>query len=186
MATTVVSLLRGVNIVGRHKIKMDVLRGLFESLGFVNPRTFIQSGNVVFRTRARDLAKLAGRIEKAIEDSHGFRPAVVLRTCQELREVVARSPFAGRSGIQPSKLAVVFLARDPGDAARRAIREIRTNPEELHILGRELYIYFPEGMGQTKLSVAKLERTLDTLGTARNWNTVNKLLAMAEELEADA
>ncbi|MGC1289851.1 MAG: DUF1697 domain-containing protein, partial [Candidatus Acidiferrales bacterium] len=99
----IISLLRGVNVVGRNKIKMDALRTLYESLKFSGCETHIQSGNVVFATMERDLAALSTRIEKAIERKFGFRPSVILRTSAELRDVVARNPFAKRRNIEPSK-----------------------------------------------------------------------------------
>jgi len=104
----------------------------------------------------------------------------MLRTASEMRQVVDANPFAARTGLDPSKLTVTFLAADPGNRAREAVRQIPTDPEELHIIGRELYIYFPNGMGRTKLPMNKIEKTLGTPGTSRNWNTVTKLLEMAE------
>ena len=180
----VVSLLRGVNVGGHHAIKMDALRALYESLRLDDPRTYVQSGNVVFRTRERDLAKLAQRVENAIERKFGFRPAIIVRTSSEMRDVVAENPFAARQDIEPSKLIVTFLAHDPGREVRDKLLKIKTDGEELRIIrSRELYLYFPSGMGRSKLP-ALLERTLPTPGTARNWNSVTKLLEMAAELEA--
>ena len=178
----VVSLLRGVNIGGHHKIKMDTLRALYESTGLIDPRTYVQSGNVVFRTAAKDLTQLAQLIEKSIEAAFGFHSDVVLRTAPELRAVIETNPFAGRDDVHPAKLAVFFLASDPGPEEWEKVRAIKTGPEELRIGRRELYIYFPEGMGRTKLPIPAIERALKTPSTARNWNTVTKLLAMAEEM----
>ena len=178
----VVSMLRGVNVGGHNKIKMDALRALYESLGLRDVQTYVQSGNVVFRTDERELVRL--RIEKAIERSFGFRPDVIVRTSSELRDVIARNPFAARPGIDPSKLLVTFLAGDPGPEPRASILRIKADPEELSIHGRELYIYYPNGIGRSKLSHALVEKTLKTSGTGRNWNTVRKLLEMAERLEA--
>jgi uncharacterized protein (DUF1697 family) len=180
----VICLLRGVNIGGHHKIKMDALRALCESLKLRDPQTYIQSGNVVFRTAERDLARLARRLENAIEQACGFRPDVMLRTVAELRNAVAGSPFQARPGIEPGKLAVIFLAAEPASECCEKLLQIQADPEELHIRGRELYIYFPNGMGRPKLSPPLLERTLRTSGTGRNWNSVMKLLEMAEKLEA--
>src|SRR5271169_5370505 len=90
----VISMLRGVNVGGHNKIKMDALRTLYESLGLRDPQTFIQSGNVIFRTEEHDLVRLARRIEDAIERRFGFRPNVIVRTASELRDVIARNPFA--------------------------------------------------------------------------------------------
>jgi uncharacterized protein (DUF1697 family) len=180
----VISMLRGVNVVGHNKIKMDALRVLYESLGLRDPRTYIQSGNVIFRTDQRDLALLTRRIESGIERSFGFRPAVIVRTTSELRGVIARNPFATRRGIHPSKLLVTFLASDPGPELRDKVRRIKADPEELRIDGREFYIYFPNGMARPKLSPAVIEKTLKIPGTGRNWNTVTKLFEIAESLEA--
>ena len=109
----IVSLLRGVNVGGAHQVKMDALRSLYESLGLRHVETFIQSGNIVFNTEARDLVRLARRIEDAIDKSFGFRCDVVLRTGAELRNALARNPFAEREGIDPAKVLIIFLAADP-------------------------------------------------------------------------
>jgi uncharacterized protein (DUF1697 family) len=180
----VISLLRGVNVGGHNKIKMEALRALYESLKLRDPQSYIQSGNVVFRTKERDLAKLTRRIENGIEQSFGFRPAVILRTSSELRDVIARNPFATRRGIDPRKFLVTFLSNDPSTEARDRVLKIKTDPEELRIDGREVYIYFPNGMARPKLSWATIAKTLGTSGTGRNWDSVTKLLEIAERLEA--
>ncbi len=176
----VISMLRGVNIGGHHKIKMDALRELYEALHLRSPQTYVQSGNVVFEVDDRDLALLAARIELAIERRFGFRVSVILRTAAELRDAAAKNPFAARPGIEPSKLAVTFLASRPSAEVRSRLLAIETAPEELHIVGRELYTYFPNGMARPKLSWPLVERTLGIPGTGRNWNTVTKLLELAE------
>jgi uncharacterized protein (DUF1697 family) len=180
--TAMICLLRGVNVGGHNQIKMDALRALCESLKLCNAQTYIQSGNTVFQTKESDAVKLATRIENAIEKKHGFRPDVILRTADEMRVVIARNPFANRDAIEPNKLAVMFLAHEPDKAIQEAVHKIKPEAEELHMLGRELYIYFPDGMGRSKL-VPLLSRALKSAGTARNWNTVVKLLEMAEKFE---
>ena len=180
----IISMLRGVNVGGHNKIKMEALRALYESMKLRDAQTYVQSGNVIFRTDERDIPRLAKRIEDGIERNFGFRPNVILRTAAEMREVVARNPFAKRRGIEPSKLLVSFLASDPGEEAREKVRQMKCDPEELRIEGRELYIYFPNGIGRSKLSLARLEKTLKTPGTGRNWNSVTKMLEMTEKLEA--
>jgi uncharacterized protein (DUF1697 family) len=182
--TVVICMLRGVNLVGHNRIKMDALRALCESLGLRDAQTCVQSGNVVFRTNARDLARLAKRIEDAIERGFGFRPAVIIRTPSDLRAVIARNPFAKRKDTHASKLLVMFLASEPGAEARTQALAIKAAPEELKMHGREVYIYFLNGQGQTKLPLAKIEKTLKTSWTGRNWNTVSKLLEIAEKLES--
>jgi uncharacterized protein (DUF1697 family) len=175
----VISMLRGINVGGHHKIPMDALRDLYGSLKLRGPQTYVQSGSVVFEVEDRNLAPLAARIEQAIERKFGFRVSVILRTSAELRDAVEKNPFAGRSGIEPSKLAVTFLATRPSAEASSRLLAIETAPEELHIHGRELYTYYPNGMARPKLSWALVERTLAIPGTSRNWNTVTRLLEMA-------
>lgn len=179
-----ISLLRGVNVGGHQKIKMDALRALYESLGLRPARTYVQSGSVVFKTRERNLAQLTGKIESAIERSFGFRPDVVIRTTSDLKDVIRRNPFAKRRSIDPRKLLVTFLARTPAPEYRERVSKIKADPEEMHIDGREVYIFFPNGIARPKLSWTQVAKNLKTTGTARNWNTVTQLLALAQELES--
>ena len=180
----IVSMLRGVNVGGHNQVKMDALRDLYQSLGLGHAQTFIQSGNVVCTTRARDLAGLAKRIEDAIERSFGFRCEVIVRTAGELRDAVARNPFAARPGIDPAKLLVTFLGADPDPEGRHKVLGMNAAPEELHVDGRQVYIYFHNGLARPKLSWATVGKIMRTPATARNWNTVRKLLEIAERLEA--
>jgi uncharacterized protein (DUF1697 family) len=181
--TAVISMLRGVNVGGNNMIKMEALCALYASLGLRDPQSYIQSGNVVFRTDRKEIVPLAKKIEDAIEDKFGFRPPVVLRTAAELREVIAKNPFAKRAGIEPGKLLVSFLMSDPAAADRELVNKMKFDPEELHIGSRHLYIYFPTGQGKSKLNSKAIDKTLKTSGTGRNWNSVLKLLEMAESLE---
>jgi uncharacterized protein (DUF1697 family) len=177
-----ISMLRGVNVGGNCTIRMDALRALYASLKLKDAQTYIQSGNVVFRTTESDLPILAARIEKRIEREFGFRPSVLLRTAAEMRDVIARNPFAGR-GIDPAKLLVMFLPEHPAAEIRDAVLSLGDYPEELSIDGRELYIYFPNGQGKSKLP-GPLDKALRRSGTGRNWNSVLKLSEMAEKLES--
>ena len=180
----IVSMLRGVNLASHNRVKMEALRALYESLGFRDPQTYVQSGNVVFQTKQRDLVALALKVENGIERSFGFRTTVIVRTAPELRDVIARNPFRSRRGIDPSKLLVTFLASNPAAEALERVLKVNTEPEEVHIDGREVYIYFPNGMARPKISWVAIEKKLKTSGTGRNWNSVTKLLEIAEKLEA--
>lgn len=182
--TVIVSMLRGVNVAGHNLIKMDALRAHYESLGLRDAQTYLQSGNVLFRTKERNLTALGKRIENSIEQSFGFRTPVILRTTSELRDVIARSPFGKRREIDPKKLLVTFLASVPSAEVTEQVLKIKAEPEELHIDGREVYIYYPNGLARPKLSWVMVEKKLKTAGTGRNWNSVTKLLEMAESLEA--
>jgi uncharacterized protein (DUF1697 family) len=180
----IISMLRAVNVGGHNKIKMDALRALYESLGFRDVQSYVQSGNVVFRTKERDLHALTTRIQDRIEKRFGFRPGVVLRTRSELGDVIRRNPFAKRRDIEPNKFLVTFLASEPDAEALDKARTIKTAPEEVKFDGREVFIYFPNGMARPKISLPAIERALGTSGTGRNWNSVNKLLEIAEKMEA--
>jgi uncharacterized protein (DUF1697 family) len=180
----IICMLRGVNVGGRNLIKMDALKALCVSLKLKDPQTYVQSGNVIFRTNEKDLAKLSKRIQDAIEETIGFRPNVMLRTAAEMSKVVTRNPFAGRKDIEPGKLLVNFLAYDPGNDAREKALAIKVGPEEMHLIGREAYIYFPNGQGRSKFPWPAIERALGTSGTGRNWNSVTKMLEMAEKMDS--
>jgi uncharacterized protein (DUF1697 family) len=184
MTNVVISMLRGVNVGGHHKIGMDALKALYESLGLGNVQTLGQSGNILFTTNERRFDRLAKRIEDGIERQAGFRPSVILRTPSELRAVIRANPFAARTDINPGHLIVTFLTSDPGQDARDKVLAIPLDPEELVFGGREHYIHFPNGAGQSKLPNAASERVLKTPGTGRNWNTVTKMLELAEKLES--
>lgn len=179
----IVCMLRGVNVGGHNPIKMEALRSLCGALKLECPQTYVQSGNVVFRSSEKNLVLLSKRIQDAIESNFGFRPAVILRTASEMRHVIARNPFASRHGIEPAKLLVAFLASDPGKEVRNALAKLDNRGEELHARGSELYIYYKNGIGKTKLSAAALDKILNTPATGRNWNTVLRLHEMAETLE---
>jgi uncharacterized protein (DUF1697 family) len=101
-----------------------------------------------------------------------------------LREAIAASPFASRRDLEPGNILVTFLATAAGPDARTTLLSFKSYPEEIHLKGRELYIYFPDGAGKSKLPWSRVEKLLQTTGTARNWNSVTRMLAIAEELEA--
>jgi uncharacterized protein (DUF1697 family) len=176
----VVSMLRGLNLGAHNRIRMEALRAIYESLGLSDVQSYVQSGNILYRTVRRDLDALARRIEEAMLETHGIRTAVIQRSAGDLRGVTERNPFAGRPGLDPAKLAVHFLGGTPGAEECAAARAIAIAPEEMHILEREMFVYFPDGMGRSRFPAAKLEKALKCAGTARNWNTVTKLLELAE------
>jgi uncharacterized protein (DUF1697 family) len=155
-------MLRGVNVGAHNRIKMETLRAVYESLGFDDVQTYVQSGNVVFRAKQKDLAKLRNHLEAAIEKKFGFRPDVIVRTTTEMREAIANSPFSKRSGIDPSKLLLTFLADEPTAEAKQKLLQIKAAPEELHLIGRELYIYFPNGMARPKIAWMSVVKSLKT------------------------
>ena len=180
-----ISMLRGVNVGAHNRIKMDALRSLYESLDLEDPRTYVQSGNVIFRSRETNTAQLAAKIQPAIAKKFGFSPDVVVRTVEEMRRVIAANPFAGRKDVSPDKLLVTFLASEPAKEASASLKELSALPEEIHLKGKELYIYFPNGAGKSKLPWSRIDKLLKVTGTARNWNSVSKMLEMAEEMSVE-
>ena len=181
--SVVIAMLRAVNVAGYQKLNMEALRILCGGLGLRDVQTYIQSGNLVFREESGDPTALARKIEDGVHRKYGFKPDVIVRTTSELRKVILNNPFAGRTEVAPNRLLVVFMAGVPAQQARERVLAIPSEPEELHIKGRELYIYYPNGMARPKVPMARIEKLLATSSTGRNWNTVNKLLAMAEALE---
>jgi uncharacterized protein (DUF1697 family) len=177
-------MLRGVNVGPHNRIKMDALRDLYTSLKLEDPRTYIQSGNVIFRTKEKNSAQLAQKIQGGIEKKFKCRPDVIVRTTEELRKAIAASPFADRPNLEPGKILVTFLSAEPPREAQDSLPNLKKYPEELHLKGRELYIYFPNGAGKSKLPWSSVEKLLKVTGTARNLNSVRAMLEIAEEMEA--
>lgn len=178
-----ISMLRGVNLGPHNRIKMDALRALYESLKFEDPRSYVQSGNVIFRAKEKNGPQLAKKIQAAIQKKFGCCPEVVLRTTDEMRKAVAANPFPDQTKAEPSKVLVTFLAAEPSREAEANLDKFEGFPEKLHLKGRELYIYFPNGAGRSKLPWSQVDRLLKVTGTARNWNSVQAMLRIAEEME---
>jgi len=181
-----ICLLRGINVGGNSIIKMDALRGLFAGLKFDPVQTYVQSGNVVFTARSATQEAIAKQIRQAIEKRFQCTPDVMLRSANDFRAVVKNNPFAKRTDIEPGKLLVSFLSSTPPAAAADALQTFYGGPEELHLRGREIYIHFPFGAGKSKLPWSRLEKVIGCSGTARNWNSVTRILAMAEAMEVAA
>ena len=174
--TTFIALIRGINVGGHKKIKMADVKSLCEKLGLDDVRTHLQSGNVVFRTSKTDRAKLASDIEKAL----GLDARVILRSAAELRKAIEANPMLADAQSKPSGFIVMFLDGKPAANAMQSLRDAYAGPEEMQLHGAELYIRYGDDMGRSKLTNALIERRLGVAGTARNWNTVTKLLEMAE------
>lgn len=175
-------MLRGVNLGPHNRIKMDALRATYEGLGLEDVRSYVQSGNVIFRAKEKDAKKLAGKLQDAIEKRFKFRPAVIVRSVGELRETIAATPFEAGRNLHPGKILVTFLADNPPAEAAATLASWKSFPEEIHLIGRELYIYFPDGAGKSKLPWSRVEKLLKVNGTARNWNSVLAMLEIAEEV----
>jgi uncharacterized protein (DUF1697 family) len=173
--TIYVALLRAVNVGGR-KVPMQDLKELFEAQGHENVVTYIQSGNVVFDAKGK-AATLARELSAAIEQAFGLRTPVVLRTRAELERVIGANPYAA-PGVAPTKLHVVFLGDAPSAKAIGTLDPDRSPPDEFTVIRKEIFILAPNGVGRSRLTIDWFEKHLGTVGTNRNWNTVNKLLAL--------
>lgn len=176
---TFISILRGINVSGQKKILMADLKSLFESLKFSDVNTYIQSGNVSFKTNEKvsDI-ELAEKIEKAIYKKYSFEVPVIIRNGDELKKLTASNPFLKEKDIDIKKLHVTFLSHMPGNAEINSIAGVDYSPDRFVIAGKEIYLHTPEGYGETKLSNNFFEKKLKVKATTRNWNTVNKLLEM--------
>lgn len=175
---TYVALLRGVNLGARNKVAMPALRALFEELGAEDVETYVQSGNVVYRSPSAAAAASAETIEAALSDRLGVTSPVLLRSTKQLLAVVKDNPFAERAG-DPKHLHVTFLAEAPARTAVRALDPERFAPDELSLVRREVYLHCPNGYGRTKLTNAYFEKQLGVIATTRNWRTVTTLGELA-------
>ncbi len=182
--TPFVSLFRGINVGGNRLVKMTDLKALHEALGLKNVVTYIQSGNVVFRSDDADATQLQSDIEKAFEEKFGFHSHVIVRSSSDLQAIIANNPFQDQLSKESKWIAVTFLATPPDGTAQEALLNSYHGPEEIFILGKEAYIYYPDGMGRSKLTHTLLEKKLKTNGTARNWNTVLKLQELSVSLSS--
>ena len=175
---TYISLLRGINVSGQKKINMEELKKLYESLGFKNVQTYIQSGNVIFEGSDTDVSRLINKIEGKIKNSFGFDVKILIRTKNEMQKLIENTPFNKKD---PSKLQVTFLSDSPVQLPLDEINNAKDNSEEVSISGKEIYLFYPNGYGRSKLSNNFFERKLKLSATTRNWKTVNKLLELANQ-----
>ena len=178
-----ISFLRGINVGGHNKIRMPDLRQLYESLGLGDVRTILQSGNVVFRTDENNLRDVRRRIEAGILDAFGFEVSAILRSAKEFRNLNARQPFDDGQLSQGGKIAIVFLDGEPSEDALSDLRDSNPGRETIQAHGNELYIFYADGMAGSKLNNKRIESTLKTTASARNWNTCQRLLKLLNEYE---
>jgi uncharacterized protein (DUF1697 family) len=178
---TYVSMLRGINVGGHKPIKMDQLRASFEALGFEQVKTYIQSGNVVFKAVKRSPAVLSRKMEERILKDFGFPVSVISRTAGEIAATITNNPFLKERGIDPEKLHVMFLSEPPAPASLKTLAGLTSVPDRFQYLDRELYFYLPNGMSQSVLMKKPVDRILSVVTTTRNWNTVNSLHQMCKD-----
>lgn len=176
-----VALLRGINIGAKKRIRMDALRALIEALGHHNPRTYVNSGNVVF-TASDDTtnADLASAIETGLRDQHGLDVPVVVRTGPELAAIVDANPFP-QVAATPKLLHVSFLSNVPDPALVDALAGVERGEDEYRVEGPNIYLHYPNGLSGGVFMLNGFDRALKVTSASRNWNTVTKLTEMSRE-----
>lgn len=176
-----ISMLRGINVGSQNKIRMEDLKKLYADLGFLDTLTYIQSGNVVFRTeKNRDAAR---EIETAIKKKFGYVVPVIIRTKKSMQRIIEGNPFLQEKNILHDKLHVTFLSGQPAQIPSSL--PLSDGADRMVVAGMEVYLYCPGGYGKTRYNNTFLEKKLGISGTTRNWRTVQALQALAESLSGE-
>jgi uncharacterized protein (DUF1697 family) len=170
---TYVALLRGINLGSQKRVSMADLRGLFEDLGAEDVATYVQSGNVVFKS-ADSAEKVTRAIERRIRRDLGLSVTVVVLTRAQVTKVLGGNPFA-KAKTEPAKLHVTFLAEKPARTKVGKLDPEHGKPDEFRVVGQQVYLRCPNGYGKSKLTNAYFEKQLGVAATTRNWKTVTKL-----------
>ncbi len=172
-------LLRGINLGPSRRVAMPALRELLSGAGYEDVRTYVQSGNMVLSSHLSPL-ELGRECSRLISERFGFDVAVIVRTRDELAEVVKRNPL-GPVVTEPKRYQVSFLSDELGTETVAALEALAVPPERLVVIGREAYAWHPDGVAGSELSSKLAGRGMGVSATARNWTTVSTLLAMADE-----
>lgn len=175
---TWIAFFRGINVGGNNKLPMKELAALLEGLGLSEVRTYIQSGNVVFRSARGTAEKWSGEIRHAVAERFGFSPWVLVMDVAALRKIAEANPFP-HAETDHKTLHLFFTAGPPARADRAGLDALKSPTETWTILGSVFYLHAPEGIGRSKLA-ARAERLLGVETTARNWRTVREVLTLAE------
>jgi uncharacterized protein (DUF1697 family) len=178
-----IAMLRGINVGGNKRVKMDELRKSFEALGFEQVKTFIQSGNVVFKAGKTSSTALGKKIEAMMVSDFGFSASVIVRTGAELSAAIAANPFLTQRGIDHEKLHVVFLSDIPSTPALKKLAEFTVAPDQSQCIDKEIFLYLPNGFSASSLWKVPWEKALAVVTTTRNWKTVNALHQMCRDCE---
>lgn len=179
-----VALLRGINL-GSRRIPMPDLAGIFADAGCEDVRTYVASGNVVFRAGARLAGRIPDLVAAAIREGYGFHCPIVTRTAAEIDAVVAGNPFADEAAADPKTVHVAFLQDRPMMSKIEALDPDRSPPDTFVVKGREIYLHCPNGVARSKLTNQWFDSRLGTVSTARNWRTVRKLQEISEDRVVD-
>jgi uncharacterized protein (DUF1697 family) len=172
-----VGLLRSVNVGGRNRLPMEDLRAIVAAAGGADARTYVQSGNVVFRAPKPQAAKIARDVSAEVHRRFGFQSPVILRSAPEMTALLGANPFL-EDGADPKTLHAALLESRPTKLAAAALDPDRSPGDSFQLVGRDLYLHLPAGVARTKLTTPYLEKTLGCACTIRNWRTVTALAEM--------
>jgi uncharacterized protein (DUF1697 family) len=173
-----ISILRGINVGGK-VLKMDKLRYIYESLQFQDIKTYIQSGNVLFNFKVKEIEKIKIKIEKKIMTETGLDVAVILRNQKELKRIIDNNLFIKEGIKETERMYVTFLEDNPSKELIKTLISPKPTKDEFRILGKEIYLFCPGGYGETVLSNSFFEKKLKMRATTRNWRTTNKLYELS-------
>lgn len=174
---TYIALLRGINVGGKNILPMKGLVEILEDMGCEKVKTYIQSGNVVFQNKKKHANKIAREISSKILESHGFEPKVLLLEISELHDAIENNPFETEDG---KALHFGFLDSHPNNPNLERLMAVKSKSEEFKLHKKVFYLYAPDGVGRSKLA-AKIEQCIGVPVTARNWNTISKLMSMVKQ-----
>ncbi|NQW37148.1 MAG: DUF1697 domain-containing protein [Flavobacteriales bacterium] len=174
--TTFISLLRGINMMRHNRIKMPELKKIFTSLGHTDIVTYIQSGNIVFKSKTLDVDKISIEIVEKVNEVFGYAIKGLVISKEDLEIIFLSNPFLKREDIDISKLHVTLLNQCPTALNLEQIKDFNSHPDDEYIVVNKcIYLYCPNGYGRTKLTNNMFEKKLDTTATTRNWRTITKL-----------
>ena len=175
-----VALLRAINVGGHRKLPMVELRELAETLGLEQPRTYIQSGNLIFGSKDK-APELEAKLEAAIQKKFGIAVPVIIRPASKWNALVAANPFPDVAEAEPNRLMMMLSKSPPAPGVADALAERSRDGERIRAAGGALWIHYPGGAGTSKLAPSLIDRAIGSPATARNWRTVLKLQEMLSE-----
>jgi uncharacterized protein (DUF1697 family) len=176
---TYISILRGINVGGHKKVPMAELKALYQDLKFTDIITYIQSGNVVFKSNVKlTTSEISKKIEKKILEKFNFEVPVLVREADEMEKIVKSNPFLKDKSIDTDKLHITFLTEVPSKLNLDWLNNYNFPPDKFIIEGKEVFLHIPDSYGNTKLSNTFFENKLKVGATTRNWKTVNKLVEL--------
>ncbi|MDD4970231.1 MAG: DUF1697 domain-containing protein [Paludibacter sp.] len=181
--TTYISILRGINVGGHNQIKMDTLRQLYVELGYADVKTYIQSGNVIFRDDSTDPKVLEKSIADKIMNTLGLKVQVLVLTIEDLKNALDNNPYTKDPSRDIAFMHLTFLSDIPDSALVQKIPADEFTPDEFHCSGKTIYLYMPDGYGNTKLNNTFFEKKLKVTATTRNLRTSLEIMRLAEEIK---